>query len=166
MRLRWSFAWRLLLLVGGGKFFATQTAPEKQPVASTESEILEARSAFWEAFSAGDYAQVPAVSAKLSAAYLKNPNDPDTAMLLGFLHFWALAESKRSANEENTVTVPVSDHAVLGEHYFSQAIMLRPVRTARRRSADEKRRGRAGETALRVGETGTELRKMGVPIAA
>ena len=81
-----------------------------------------AHTAFWQAFYGERYETIPAVLQQLTAAYLENPRDGQTALLLGHTHLWKAAERAREEKRDPRMT----EHVVLAEHYFEQAHRLVP----------------------------------------
>jgi hypothetical protein len=101
---------------------AVWAAPDKKAAPESSAAARAANQAFWEAFHAGHYQEIPEVLDKLEAVYLKNPGDPVTTAHIGFAHTWRLAESARQEHPSPTVT----DDIVVGRKYFSEAVRLDP----------------------------------------
>lgn len=93
----------------------------RAPQPSLES-AKRARAAFWEAFEGQRYEAIPGLLRQLSAAFLENPRDPETALILAHTHLWRIAERGRLPAPDPTIT----DHLVLAEHYFEEAYRLNP----------------------------------------
>ena len=93
-----------------------------RPAAPSSPSGTRAHTAFWDAFYSGRYEAIPGVQQQLTAAYLENPRDAQTALLLGHTHLWKTSERARE-EKRNPATV---DHLVLAEHYFEQAHRLAP----------------------------------------
>ncbi len=72
---------------------AVALAPEKSADAS-QSELAKSEkdAKFWDAFHGGRYDDTPIVLEALTAAYLQNPRDTETAAHIAFTHVWALNE--------------------------------------------------------------------------
>lgn len=96
-------------------------ATRQADLSETESASL-AQAAFWDAFYAERYEAIPGIIRQLTAAFLENPHDPQTALLLAHTHLWKVSERNRAKVRDPTIT----DHLVLAEHYFEQAYRLRP----------------------------------------
>lgn len=93
-----------------------------RPAAPPSPSAGRAHAAFWEAFYGERYDTIPAVLQQLTAAYLENPRDAQTALLLGHTHLWKAAERAREEKRDPRMT----EHVVLAEHYFEQAHRLAP----------------------------------------
>jgi len=108
--------------MSGCASLAVWSAPKK--VASTRASptARAASERFWQALHGGRYEELPEVLDVLTAAYLKNPNDAETAAYLGFSHIWRVSESARLAKRSPTVT----DDITLSRKYFSDAVELAP----------------------------------------
>src|SRR5262249_54840059 len=65
---------------------------------------------------------LPAVIEALTAAYIVDPRDAETAAHLGFAHVWWVSESSRLDQRPATIT----DHVVLARKYFAEAVRLAP----------------------------------------
>jgi hypothetical protein len=119
-----------LLIVAAGAALATvgypqlavYSAPRKAAKLSDSPQATGAKQAFMAAFMAQRYEALPEVTAALTAAYLKNPNDPKLALLLGHAHFWRAAERGRDPQAGPGIT----DSLVLANFYFSEAYRLQP----------------------------------------
>ncbi len=101
---------------------AVYSAPRKEARTSDSPQAIEAKRAFFAAFMAQRYEALPEVTAALTAAYLKNPDDPKLALLIGHAHFWRAAERGRDPNAGPGVT----DAIVLANFYFNEAYRLQP----------------------------------------
>ena len=128
---RYRFAiWGGLLLAASGAAVATMfypqiaihSAPRKIAAMPDESGSARAKQAFRDAFEAQRYEALPEVTAALTAAYLKNPNDAKLALLIGHAHLWRVAERAREPNSGPGVT----DSIVLANFYFNEAYRLQP----------------------------------------
>jgi hypothetical protein len=91
------------------------------PVTKSKAEL--AREAFWESFSAGEYDELPRITALIEEAYQENPNDGPNTFLLAHAHFWGLGEIDRDPGFD-----PAEDqrHAELARRYFKEASELLP----------------------------------------
>jgi hypothetical protein len=116
------FGMLLMLVIAGCEFMAVHSAPEK--TAKPEPTVLskQAREAFWETLYAGNYDRLPEVRRLLTAAYLENPRNPETSLLLAHAHLWTIAERFRLAESDPRIT----DHAILADKYFAEAHKLNP----------------------------------------
>ena len=125
-----SIALAALLVVAAGTAFATMGypqlaiygAPRKEAKASDSPGAAAAKQAFYAAFMAQRYEALPEVTAALTAAYLKDPADPQLALLIGHAHFWRAAERGRDPR----VGPGVTDAIVLANFYFGEAYRLQP----------------------------------------
>jgi hypothetical protein len=99
-------------------------APDKTPTPSVSmsQRAKDANAKFWDAFHGGRYEQIPEVLEALTAAYIENPRDAETAAHIGFLHIWRVSEQARLEARSATIT----DHIVLSRKYFSEAVRLAP----------------------------------------
>ncbi|HYG14937.1 MAG TPA: hypothetical protein VEC12_04220 [Bacteroidia bacterium] len=114
----------LAVFIGGCSFFAVTFAPKKKAVQKDFGLKTHAVNYFWQHFHSGNYDSIPEMLNLLTAAYLKNPNDPEIARYIGFTHLWALAESERIPESE--VKATITDHAVMARKYFEEAHELEP----------------------------------------
>jgi hypothetical protein len=100
------------------------TASSKSP--SPSADVAKtANQKFWENFHAGRYEAIPETLDLLTAAYLENPNDAETAAHIGFLHTWRISESARQEKAPPTIT----DDVILAHKYFAEAVQLAPKDT-------------------------------------
>jgi len=97
-------------------------APRKTPTANMSEKAKQANAKFWDAFHGGRYEELPQVLNALTAAYLENPRDAQTAAHIGFSHIWRLSEHARLDTQSATIT----DELVLARKYFSEAVRLAP----------------------------------------
>lgn len=102
---------------------AVRTAEEKKPEVSSTELARHAKHRFRETLYAADFDALPAARRQLTAAYLENPRDPETSLLLAHSHLWALSERSRHAG---TPDPQVTDHAILADRYLSEAARLAP----------------------------------------
>lgn len=109
-------------LLAGCSSLAVWSAPEK--VASTERtpQARTANDQFWRTLHGGRYEELPQVLDALTAVYLQNPNDAETAAHIGFSHIWRVSERARLTRSSPTIT----DEMVLSRKYFSEAVQLAP----------------------------------------
>ena len=128
---RYRFAiWGGVLLAASGAAVAAmfypqlaiQSAPRKVAVTADESVSANAQKQFRDAFESQRYEALPELTAALTAAYLKNPNDAKLALLIGHAHFWRVAERGRDRNTGPGIT----DSMVLANFYFNEAYRLQP----------------------------------------
>jgi hypothetical protein len=103
---------------------AVWLAPDKTPTpsASMSQRAKEANAKFWDAFHGGRYEQIPQVLEALTAAYIENPRDTETAAHIGFSHVWRLNEQVRLETQSAAIT----DHIGLARKYFAEAARLAP----------------------------------------
>jgi hypothetical protein len=97
-------------------------APDKTPSTAVSQKAKEANAKFWDAFHGGHYEQIPQVLEALTAAYIENPRDAETAAHIGFSHVWRLTEQVRL----ETPSAAITDHIVLSRKYFAEAVRLAP----------------------------------------
>ena len=114
--------WILIFLLTGCESIAIQSTPEKKPVASHNTLAMKAEDNFWNVLHHGYYQKIPETEYLLTAAYLKNPNDPRLAAHLGFIHIWKITE--RARNQEISPTI--TNEIILAKHYFKDATILDP----------------------------------------
>lgn len=110
------------LILTGCESVAIYTTPEKKPVASHNALASKAEDNFWRILHAGQYQQIPEAERLLTAAYLKNPNDPKLAAHLGFLHIWNITERER----RKTILPTITNEIILAKYYFKDATVLDP----------------------------------------
>lgn len=132
----------------GCAYLAVRTAPAKSPRASTSDLARNAKAEFWKAFYGGDYGALPGVTRGLVAAYLENPRDPETALLLGHAHLWRVSERARIPAEDQDPSL--ADALILAERYFEEAHRLAPD--------DARIRGWLGSVRLALGTTHADER--------
>jgi hypothetical protein len=101
---------------------AVWLAPNKTPSTVVSQKAKEANAKFWDAFHGGRYEQIPQVLEALTAAYIENPRDAETAAHIGFSHIWRLTEQVRL----ETPSAAITDHIVLSRKYFAEAVRLAP----------------------------------------
>ncbi len=96
--------------------------PKKKPTTAHNQLTREAENQFWMTLHQGQYDKIDNTTRLLMAAYLENPNDPQLAAHLGFLHIWKLTERHR----EKTIPPTIVDNIVLSKKYFADAVELTP----------------------------------------
>jgi hypothetical protein len=101
---------------------AVWAAPEKAAKVDRSARAQAANRQFWDALHAGEYDAISDVLNALTAAYLENPNDPQTTAHIGFAHIWRVSESARLASPPPTIT----DDLVVSRKYFTEAVQLSP----------------------------------------
>jgi uncharacterized membrane protein len=101
---------------------AVLVAPGKSPSGSRSERAKAADSLFWDAFHGGRYEELPRVLEALTAAYIEDPRDAQTAAHIGFCHVWRLSEHARLDTQSATIT----DELVIARKYFSEAVRLAP----------------------------------------
>lgn len=111
-----------LLGAGFPDFIAVWWAPGKTPSVSRSEKAKTADAKFWDALHGGRYEELPQVLDGLTAAYIENPSDAQTAAHVGFSHVWRLSEQARL----NTQSATITDELVLARKYFSEAVRLAP----------------------------------------
>lgn len=119
--IRFLICFVLLLLVACEQIAVHFTA-KKQPISSQSQLATEAEQHFWNTFHQGHYNEISQVDTLLMAAYLQNPNDPQLAAHLGFLHIWKLSERGRDLPLKPTIV----NEIILAKKYFSDAVELNP----------------------------------------
>lgn len=112
----------LFFFLSGCKNLAIMFTPKKEPILSHSQTAKEAEHQFWNTLHQGDYAHIEKTNRLLMAAYLENPNDPELAAHLGFLHIWKLTER----NREKEISPTIVDHIILSNDYFADAVQLAP----------------------------------------
>src|SRR4029079_5688878 len=98
------------------------TTAKKKPIASHSKLADYGEKIFWHTLHNGQYDHIPEADKLLTAAYLENPNDPNLAAHLGFLHIWKIAERNREA----TLPPTLVNDIILSTKYFSDAVELAP----------------------------------------
>jgi hypothetical protein len=112
----------LIVASSGCSSASVWLAPDKKPITNTSEKAKDANAKFWDAFHGGRYDQIPQVLDALTAAYVENPRDAQTAAHIGFAHNWRLSERARLDTQPATIT----DEIVLARKYFSEAVRLAP----------------------------------------
>ena len=111
-----------LVAAGFPDSMAMWSAPAKTPSASRSEKAKKADAMFWDALHGGRYEELPHLLDALTAAYVDNPRDAQTAAHIGFSHVWRLSEHARLDTQSATIT----DELVLARKYFSEAVRLAP----------------------------------------
>lgn len=106
----------------GRASIAVWLAPGKTPSTQMSEAAKAANGKFWNAFHGGRYDDIDAVLEALTAAYLENPRDAETAAHIAFSHNWKLSEAARL----DKTSARITDHIVLSRKYFSEAVRLAP----------------------------------------
>lgn len=106
--------------ITGCEKLALMTTPEKHPIISHTQLTNYAEKIFWDTLHRGQYNNIPDVDKLLTAAYLANPNDPNLAAYLGFLHIWKITERQREPILESTIV----NEIILSKKYFNDANQL------------------------------------------
>lgn len=96
--------------------------PVKKPAVSHSKIADRAERYFWTTLHEGRYLDITKADKLLMAAYLKNPNDPNLAAHLGFLHIWKITERQRGAGQDPLIP----NEIILSKQYFSDAHVLDP----------------------------------------
>ena len=118
----------VMLVIAGAIGFSMRSsiavwlAPNKTLSASTSQKAKDANAKFWDALHGGHYERLPQVLEALTAAYIENPRDAETAAHIGFSHIWSLSEQARL----ETSSAAITDHIVLSRKYFAEAVRLAP----------------------------------------
>jgi hypothetical protein len=101
---------------------AVRLAPRKE-AAAVRSEAAElADELFWNTFHGGRYEGIQAALEALTAAYLRTPNDAQTAAHIAWLHNWRIAERARM----DSVPATITGDTMLARRYFQEAVKLDP----------------------------------------
>lgn len=118
----------VMLVIAGAIGFGMRSsiavwlAPDKTLSVSTSPKAKDANAKFWDALHGGHYERLPQVLEALTAAYIENPRDAETAAHIGFSHVWSLNERARLG----TLSAAITDHIVLSRKYFAEAVRLAP----------------------------------------
>jgi hypothetical protein len=111
-----------LLVAGFPDALAIWLAPRKAATSNRSERAKAADVRFWESLHGGRYEDLPRVLEELTAAYLEDPRDAQTAAHLGFSHVWRLSGRVRLDTPSATIT----DELALARRYFSEAVRLAP----------------------------------------
>ncbi len=120
--LRGAAALVLTTALTGCTYLAVTFAPEKTALPSNSAMAEDARNQLRAALYAHRYEDLPAATEALTRAYLDNPRDPDTTLMLALAHLWNVSERKRLSQPPARIT----DSLILAEKYFLEAKRLRP----------------------------------------
>jgi len=112
----------VLFMLTSCEQLALFSTPQKHPIASKNAAAAKAQQYFWETLHSGRYHDIEKADSLLTAAYLKNPNDPKLAAHLGFLHIWKITERQRLSSNDPLIT----NEIILADKYFSDALTLMP----------------------------------------
>lgn len=130
----------LSFLLSACEKFVLLTTAKKMPQVSNTPLATTAETHFWTALHGGQYEQIPLLTKLLTNAYLQNPNDPQLAAHLGFVHIWKITERAREKHIEPTIV----NEIILAEKYFSDAVTLNPQ--------DARMQGFLGDSMLITGK--------------
>lgn len=122
MRLSFITLSLILFNLAGCEQVALMSTPPKQPKPSKNKIATQAKKTFWHSLHSGLYQDIPKTNYLLTAAYLENPNDPQLAAYLGFIHIWNITERARSNDNSPLIT----NEIVLSKKYFNDALQLDP----------------------------------------
>jgi uncharacterized membrane protein len=111
-----------LLVAGFPDVVAVWLAPRKTATSNRSERAKATDARFWESLHGGRYEDLPRVLEELTAAYLEDPRDGQTAAHLGFSHVWRLSERVRL----DAPSAAINDELVLARRYFSEAVRLAP----------------------------------------
>jgi len=100
---------------------ALLTTPNKQSLPSSDAFAARAENYFWNTLHQGSYKNISEAERLLMIAYLKNPNDPQLAAHLGFLHIWKITERNQALKDPQ-----IPNEIILSKKYFSDAFELDP----------------------------------------
>src|SRR5579872_749341 len=112
----------ILFFLAGCENLAVLFTPKKKTVTKHNQLTNIAENQFWNTLHQGNYNEIENTNRLLMAAYLENPDDPQLAAHLGFLHIWELTERHR----QQTISPAIVDHIILSNKYFSDAVQLSP----------------------------------------
>jgi hypothetical protein len=101
---------------------AIWAAPDKTARPEQSDRAKRANEKFWQALHGGRYEELPSVIEGLTAAYLENPRDAETAAHIAFSHAWFGSERSRLERVPATMT----EHIALARRYFAEAARLAP----------------------------------------
>lgn len=147
MLLRISMLAMIFSLLCGCEKITLMMTSKKKPSASHSPLAEMAEKNFWDTLHNGEYEKISYAQKLLLAAYLENPNDPNLAAHLGFLHIWKITEREREKNIEPAIV----DEIILAKKYFSDAVELHP--------RDARLQGFLGDTMLIEGTIFHDQRK-------
>lgn len=110
------------LMISSCEKIALLSTPKKQAVYSKTQLGQHAERNFWHTLHQGNYNAIDQAIALSTAAYLQNPNDPQLAAHLGFLHIWKITERARLPSIPPTIV----NEIILSKKYFHDATTLNP----------------------------------------
>lgn len=84
----------------------------------------QGKGAFWGLFRAGMYDRIDDALLPLTAAFLQDHTNGETALLIAHAHLWRAAE--RTRNPRTHTDPRITDSIILARHYFEQAARLLP----------------------------------------
>lgn len=122
MRLQLMLLSFILVNITGCEQVALISTAPKQPKLSTNKTATQAKKMFWDTLHHGRYQDIAKTSYMLTAAYLKNPEDPQLAAYLGFIHLWNITERNRVRTKSPIIT----NEIILSKKYFNDALELDP----------------------------------------
>lgn len=98
------------------------TTPKKKPIPSHDKITTAAEGYFWNTLHQGHYQDITQAEKLLMESYLKNPNAPNVAAHLGFLHIWKITEHQRGSRANPLIP----NEIILSKKFFSDAHELEP----------------------------------------
>jgi hypothetical protein len=114
-------AFSICFILSACEHLAIIFTPQKKPLPSHSRLANHAENEFWNTLHRGQYNNISNANRLLTAAYLENPNDPQLAAHIGFLHIWHITERQRKYFSPTIV-----DEIILAKKYFSDAVQLAP----------------------------------------
>lgn len=124
MRTKLLFLLTSVLWLTGCEEIAVLTTPKKSANPSQSHLTTVAEKKFWDILHAGRYDEINATDKLMTAAYLENPNNPQLAAHLGFLHIWKITERERHPALADDPTIV--NEIILAKRYFADAVLLAP----------------------------------------
>ncbi|HEX4044528.1 MAG TPA: hypothetical protein VHZ76_02550 [Gammaproteobacteria bacterium] len=118
------FLFSSFLLLTGCEKIAIISTSKKTAMPSHSHLAVTAEKHFWQTLHQGQYNNIPQTTKLLTAAYLENPNDPQLAAHLGFLHIWKITERARNPAIADDPTIV--NEIILAKKYFTDAVELNP----------------------------------------
>lgn len=112
----------LFLNLGACEKVAIFMTPVKKPLQSHSKMAANADRYFWTTLHKGRYQDITKADKLLMESYLKNPNDPNLAAHLGFLHIWKITERQRESEQDPLIP----NEIILSKQYFAEAHALEP----------------------------------------
>ncbi|HSW93455.1 MAG TPA: hypothetical protein VLJ15_03775 [Gammaproteobacteria bacterium] len=123
MKIRLLTIFLIFFFLSACENLATLFTPKKKAVIDHSQLTSAAENQFWMTLHQGKYDEIDNTTRLLMAAWLRNPNNPQLAAHLGFLHIWQLTERYR----EKVIYPTIVDNIVLSKKYFSEAVQLDPA---------------------------------------